>query len=199
MIEPIVVVGPGRCGTSCVAGVLHHLGVFMGSRLAPANASNPSGHWEDCDFLELNVAFLEHIIGRAEWAQGVRQVVERRTALQIPWGWKDPRTCNLLGDYLEIVDRPRFIRCRRDAAQIEASIVRAYRELGWTETDAHVLRVGRERELDRYLPRYDTFEVDFTELRTRRRTTIESLVQFCGLDGVTGQQIQAAIGFVREG
>jgi hypothetical protein len=197
MIQPIIVVGPGRCGTSCVAGVLHHLGVFMGLRLVAAHASNPYGHWEDCDFLELNVAFLNLTIARSEWEKGIRQLIKRRNALQIPCGWKDPRTCNLLRDYLEFFDNPKFIRCIRSAAQIEASIVRAYGENGWTPTDAHVLRVRREQELDQYLPRYNTFEVDFTELRTDRRKIVESLVQFCGLAEVTAQQIRSAINSVR--
>lgn len=34
----------------------------MGSRLVPAHPSNPYGHWEDCDFVELDDALLRRTI-----------------------------------------------------------------------------------------------------------------------------------------
>jgi len=194
MIQPIIVVGPGRCGTSCVAGVLHHLGVFMGSRLVPADATNPYGHWEDYEFVKLNSALLRERIGRSDWEKRTRKLIDCRIALGIPWGWKDPRTCDLLRDYLTFFDNPTFIRCIRSAPQIEASIIKAY---GWSPTNARLGRLRREHELDQYLPRNNTFEVDFTELRTDRRKIVESLVQFCGLAGATEQRISSAINFIR--
>jgi len=194
MIQPIIVVGPGRCGTSCVAGVLHHLGVFMGSRLVPPDFTNPYGHWEDYEFVKLNSAFLSQRIARSKWEEQIRKLIECRNALGIPWGWKDPRTCDLLRDYLEFFDNPPFIRCIRSATQIEASIIKAYR---WTPTNARLGRLRREQELDRYLPRRNLFEVDFTELRTDRRKIVESLVQFCGLAEATEQRISSAINFIR--
>jgi hypothetical protein len=197
MIEPIVIVGPGRCGTSCVAGVLHHLGVFIGSRLVGADVSNPYGHFEDCDFLELNAAVLKQALSRAEWAGRVQRLIEKRRALGVPWGWKDPRTCNLLWDYLEFFHDPKFVRCVRAPGQIEASIVRAYGERGWTSDQAYILRSRRERELDRYLPWYQTIEIDFDQLRQSREEIVRSLVKFCGLRDVAPARICSAVDFIR--
>ena len=197
MTEPIIVVGPGRCGTSCVTGVLHHLGVFVGSHLLGADATNPWGHFEDCDFLNLNASFLNHKLSRGEWSLRVGQVIEERRALGRPWGWKDPRTCNLLRLYLNFFNDPRFVRCVRSAERIEDSVIRAYGDRGWTREDAHQMRVGREGELDRYLPWYRTIEIDFDQLRRHRDETVAALIEFCGLGPVPADKVAASIEFIR--
>jgi len=43
------VVGPYRSGTSCVAGILHSLGVSMGRSLMDSNEANPKGYFEPRD------------------------------------------------------------------------------------------------------------------------------------------------------
>lgn len=197
MTEPIIVVGPGRCGTSCVTGVLHHLGVFVGSNLLGADATNPWGHFEDCDFLNLNASFLNHKLSRGEWSLRVQQVIDERRALGRPWGWKDPRTCNLLRLYLNFFNDPRFVRCVRSAERIEDSVIRAYGDRGWTREDAHRMRVGREGELDRYLPWYRTIEIDFDQLRRHRDKTVSALIEFCGLGPVPADKVAASIEFIR--
>jgi hypothetical protein len=197
MKDPIVVVGPGRCGTSCVAGVLHRLGVFMGSRLVGANPTNPQGHWEDAEFVELNVLHLHNRIEHTEWAVEIEQLADRRRALGRPWGWKDPRTCNLLRQYLELFDNPKFIRCVRDPDEIESSIVKAYGDRGWTLDLARSLREGREEQLDQYLPWYQVVEVDFDCLRQHRESTVQALIEGCGLTGVTKEKVRAAVESIR--
>ena len=197
MTEPIIVVGPGRCGTSCVAGVLHHLGVFMGSRLVGAHPSNPYGHWEDYDFLEPNAALLDRKMATQEWERKVLSLIESRRQLGIPWGWKDPRTCHLLGRYLEFLDAPKFIRCVRSPREIEASMVRAYSHCGWTQQSARAVRRRREEELDAYLPWYQTLTIDFNDLRRHRETTVRRVIEFCGLALATKAQFRGAVNFVR--
>lgn len=104
-IEPIIVVGPGRCGSSAVAGVLHHLGVFMGERLIPAHETNPYGHWEDADFVRVNEAFvMQDRMTAEEWSGAVAELIKKRRALGRQWGWKDPRTCQLLPQYLKFFE-----------------------------------------------------------------------------------------------
>jgi hypothetical protein len=176
---------------------LHHLGVFVGSRLVGADATNPYGHFEDCEFLQLNAAVLKQSITRVQWAERVRQLLKKRRELRVPWGWKDPRTCNLLWDYLAFFHDPKLVRCVRAPDAIEASIVRAYGEHGWTWDQANILRSRRERELDRYLPWYRTMEIDFDWLRQRREEVVRSLVEFCELNDVSPERISAAVNFVR--
>jgi hypothetical protein len=197
MIDPIVVVGPGRCGTSCVAGVLHRLGVFMGSRLVGADRTNPHGHWEDAEFVQLNAMRLGKRIEHAVWASGIEKLAYTRRALGRPWGWKDPRTCNLLRDYLELFDNPKFVRCVRDPDAIESSILRAYGDRGWTPAQARSLRETRDAQLERYLSWYETLEIKFERLRRNREGTVRVLAEFCGLADVTEDRMQEAVGFIR--
>jgi len=46
----ILVLGTPRSGTSCVAGILHHLGVPMGEELMPPDEWNPAGYFQDREF-----------------------------------------------------------------------------------------------------------------------------------------------------
>ncbi len=50
----IIVLGPGRCGTSTLARGLIALGVDFGRRLKPAARKNPRGFFEDLDLLSVN-------------------------------------------------------------------------------------------------------------------------------------------------
>jgi hypothetical protein len=182
--EPIIVVGPGRCGTSCVAGVLARLGVFMGSRFVPANASNPHGHWEDWEILAHNTAILERRVSIEQWRTDIAQLMRDRLGRGVPWGWKDPSTCDLLWEYLGFFHYPKFVRCRRSLKDIESSLVRAYSSYGMTPAGAQEMRSRRERELDRYLPWYPSLTIDFDDLKRDPEQTVDALIQFCGLSDV---------------
>ncbi len=103
----IVVLGGHRCGTSAVAGVLHHLGVFMGYRFVGAGKYNKRGHWEDKVFL----GHHKRIVG--SWKnpkvdfephrQVYSRLVRRREEEHELWGFKDPRTIFMFPYFLEVV------------------------------------------------------------------------------------------------
>jgi len=103
MSKPFIVLGMHRSATSLVAGGLHKFGVDMGRRQLGRTKSNRKGHFEDKDFLELNIEILNanggtwrnppdtinpHLLGRA-----AQELVEAKmdTGNEL-WGWKDPRT-----------------------------------------------------------------------------------------------------------
>lgn len=50
----VVVVGPGRSGTSALTRAVAALGVDLGSNLKPGSSKNPKGFFEDLDLLDLN-------------------------------------------------------------------------------------------------------------------------------------------------
>lgn len=108
MSDQIIVAGFHRSGTSLTAQLLHQAGLFLGERLVGANASNPFGHFEDWDFVELHEQILADngltwvidcpivpYIGGQRW-QRARQIVEGRNASRRLWGFKDPRACMFL-------------------------------------------------------------------------------------------------------
>jgi hypothetical protein len=73
----VVVLGPGRCGTSTIARGLISLGIAFGHRLKPAARKNPRGFFEDLDLLDINY--------RAHAALGLR-----RNGASV--GWIAPET-----------------------------------------------------------------------------------------------------------
>src|SRR5580700_8927125 len=66
----LVVLGMHRSGTSALTGMLHHLGVALGSRLMAATPDNPRGYWEHSDIV----------------------AVHERLMTALGWGWDDIRS-----------------------------------------------------------------------------------------------------------
>lgn len=56
--KQVVVLGIHRSGTSMVAGMLRHMGVFMGEDLIGKSKYNVMGHFEDRAFMHINEAIL---------------------------------------------------------------------------------------------------------------------------------------------
>jgi len=118
----LVVAGMHRSGTSCVAGLLHSAGLFLGDRLLAADPTNPCGHFEDLDFLDYHRSLLrahgftddgfivDHRIDPpGRFRRQAAALVAARRALLRPWGWKDPRTLLLLPFWQELVPDARFL------------------------------------------------------------------------------------------
>src|SRR5262245_25640620 len=57
----IVVLGPGRCGTSTLTRGLMAIGVELGNRLKPGMRKNPRGFFEDLDLLDINYRAHERL------------------------------------------------------------------------------------------------------------------------------------------
>ena len=196
--EPIIVVlGPWCGGTSAVAGVLHHLGVFMGANFAWAYRG-PHETWEDSHLSKLCVrAFTEPgaqlqmdpqalVANLRGWADSHRGAA--RTAGRRP-GVKHPLLCVAMDFVREacgpvvpvVVDRP--------VRNVIASLDR----LGWwkdeqerAESTAHLIAAR-----DQALAGAATVRVDFEELRAAPAVVIRRLADELGLD-VTEAQLTAA-------
>jgi hypothetical protein len=130
-----------RSGTSFLAGVLAGMGAAMGDRLLPADAGNPRGYYED----EMVLAFHKQLLAarvekrqtRADFLQGAgfdpawsdaeasqaRELVEksRREGL---WGWKEPRTCLFLAQWLEILPQARCVAVYRHPLEVYYSFLK---------------------------------------------------------------------------
>jgi hypothetical protein len=96
----VLVLGVPRSGTSTVAGVLHHLGVFMGERFPDPSPMNPRGFFEDQEIIELHRHFLDHgafpetviLTDDPEKLAAYESFIRRREALGRTWGFKDRYT-----------------------------------------------------------------------------------------------------------
>jgi hypothetical protein len=196
--EPIIVVlGPWCGGTSAVAGVLHHLGVFMGANFVWAYRG-PHETWEDSHLSKLCVrAFTEpgaqlqmdarsFVANLRSWADSHRGAarVEGRRA-----GVKHPLLCVAMDFVREacgpvvpvVVDRP------------VANVIASLNRLGWwkdeqerAEATAHLIAAR-----DQALAGTTAVRVDFEELRAAPADVIRRLADELGLS-VTEAQLQAA-------
>ena len=100
--KTIVVVGVARGGTSIVAGALHHLGMYMGSKYhAPV--------FED---MRLSLAFE----GKSK--ESFKQVIEDYNQHHPVWGWKRPSSLHDLPRVASAVRNPFFIFVFRDLFSI---------------------------------------------------------------------------------
>lgn len=162
---PILVVGPGRCGSSTVARLLHtRLGVCMGYRFQMPDEFNEGGYFEDKDLQWANGMLLgahKRVPSIAaefvrdpkafarRWKAYTEEVIRLRRAIGRPWGIKDPMICQVLETYGRMMPDCRIIRCHRPAERIAASFVRMY---SWDPDRAVEIVLDREAELDEYLP-----------------------------------------------
>ncbi len=106
--DQLIIAGFHRSGTSATARLLHRAGLFLGYELLEALPSNPYGHFEDKEVVTLHSQMLADneqtwmvgepflpVVGERRWRR-MRQIIERRNAEQVIWGFKDPRACLFL-------------------------------------------------------------------------------------------------------
>jgi tetratricopeptide (TPR) repeat protein len=196
--EPIIVVlGPWCGGTSAVAGVLHHLGVFMGADFVWAYRG-PHETWEDSHLSKLCVrAFTEpgaqlQVDARSFEAQLRIWADNHRGAARAAGRWpgvKHPLLCVAMDHIREawgpvvpvVVDRP------------VPNVIASLNRLGWwkdeqerAESTAHLIAAR-----DQALAGTATVRVDFEELRATPAVVIRRLADELGLE-VTEAQLKAA-------
>jgi len=209
--EPFIVAGPPRSGTSLIAGLLHRLGVSMGSEedLFPANADNPTGYYEDINFVFLNDAILSEAggsvwspptQGRIRHAASDTSIIARMKYFlkdrerEEPWGWKDPRNCLTIRSYLDHCS-PRIIVCNRDPVLIAESMVEFNGELSQdeafnlaTEYFERIIGVIRTENLPYLIMHHELTLME-------PRSAVSELLKFTGLDA-DHDIIQNAVEFV---
>ena len=114
-----IVLGMHRSGTSVVAGILHFNKVSMGTyetfwpRPLP---QNPKGFYENYDFRKINDIILQESdyntkhyktrIPIPEPSKNIRgkmiKIVRKYESKFKNWGWKDPRTCLTISNWIEV-------------------------------------------------------------------------------------------------
>lgn len=133
----VVIGGMHRSGTSYAASVLQSAGLVLGERLLGPDPTNPRGHFEDRDFLELHQALLRDrgfadtgfVAGQAveptaAFRARAADLVAARRAQGRPWGWKDPRTVLLLDAWRELLPEGRYLIVFRPPWEVVDSLYR---------------------------------------------------------------------------
>ena len=213
--KTVVVLGMHRSGTSVVAGILHALGVNMGTASAGEqwvgkHWSNPTRHFENPDFVAMDFLLLggdaTGIRGPPDWrGVGARipQFSAEAKALlarseEEMWGWKDPWTVLTLEAYLPFLRSPYFVFVHRPREEILASLRK--RSTAQDVHIAHLFDLYMERiELEKgKLREYPILEIDYPTLLARPGPTVGELIEFLGLRP-TREELDRALGMVLGG
>ena len=135
-LDVVVITGMHRSGTSLTTSLLQSAGVFIGDRLLGINLSNPKGHFEDLDFVELHQNILQSQGLPSEgWNDNTgKKISQRYIAIAQKlitereqhsiWGWKDPRTVLFLDFWSQLLPQLKYVFVYRSPWEVVDSLYR---------------------------------------------------------------------------
>ena len=115
----IIILGMHRSGTSTIAGLLHFNKISMGTYQnfwpRPLN-QNPKGFYENFDFRKINDEMLKNVGYNVKsynpeipiphltnkFVNKMVKVIKNCNRDYLDWGWKDPRTCLTIRQWMEV-------------------------------------------------------------------------------------------------
>lgn len=205
----VIVLGMHRSGTSMIAGILDRLGINMGDNLIGAMPSNPYGHYEDKEFVELNDRILHAAGGSWYNPPGRKALLEQQNIFKVDilslvqkinnsseyCGWKDPRTSLTIELFNSYLTAPKFIVCHRAAVQVANSLQK--RSGIALEKGVNLKREYDSRLVDFFtrnksLPKIDLY---YNDVIANTRERISSIVDFLMI-GPSSAKFKEAEGFV---
>ena len=211
LVEPFVaVLGLHSSGSSCLAGVLYHLGVHMGNELGGFYGTNPD---KNCGFEASGLASIcesaipfpstEYMWKRGKiWSHLKQWINDRRTEaaeMKTIAGGKYPQLCrmgnqlrNICGTHLRVVVSDRPLQ-----ASIDSIIKRSKGRQPDDQLEAHQrwLHKGRQELMEDLAP-HQVLRVPYDDLLKDPRFHINRLVTFLDIQ-VTEAQIQRAVAHVQ--
>lgn len=140
----IIITGMHRSGTSMLAGILYHLGVYMGDDLMIDDIDigqvqeQPCGYFEDREFMRINDMILQKAKGAwdriPDWGFLLKKcregnntldvLLEKRSRNYQYWGFKDPRTCLTISAYLGRQNCKIIVIYRNQVDVVESLVIR---------------------------------------------------------------------------
>ena len=132
--DQLIIAGFHRSGTSATARLLHRAGLFLGYELLEALPSNPYGHFEDREVVDLhqqllyanertwlvNEPFLP-VVNPSHW-QKLRRIIEQRNTEHALWGFKDPRACLFIMIWKYLLPDMKLLLVYRHFAEVTRSL-----------------------------------------------------------------------------
>ena len=173
MIDPVMVIGTGRCGSSFVSGIFHKdFHISMGTKFKRPDTRTVGGDFEDAEIKRNNQNLLNNDVTFHGWMKIFSLIIENRCSVGGPWGYKDPRTIELLGLHLSFFDRPKIIWCIRNRDLVIKSLVEKF---SFTEDRAKLLHDSRIVFGRRLMRGRDYLPIRFTEERRSREDVIQAI------------------------
>jgi hypothetical protein len=131
----LIVAGMHRSGTSLTANWLAHCGLDVGDDLLKRPLDNPTGHYEDLDFLHFHVDLLKNngldylVFGDQKITTSADDRIKAQALIAArqgrrQWGWKDPRTTLVMDFWYSLLPDMKVLVVYRHYAQIADSLLR---------------------------------------------------------------------------
>jgi hypothetical protein len=187
----VAVLGSNRSGSSCVAGVLHLLGVSMGERFQKPDKANPKGYFEA---LGLKPIVRKRQSSRAR-VQELRKWRDTRARTNPTiFGGKYYQMCHIVSDLAKAWPGMKVIATDRPVAEILASIERAgfRKQIPMSRRESRVRRLIADRDRDLAALKIPTLRVAFSELVLSPMEVIDKIVEFLGISPTEQQRADAA-------
>ena len=206
----VVVLGSGRSGTSILTRFLGACGMRLSDEMVGASEQNPEGAFEDKEIFDIQTQIFSNMGSsqllpmpkdwmRGEWVNdSIRQlrdvIVQRVSASDGLWGFKDPRTPLLLPLWIRVFNKvnvvPFYLMAVRDPRAVASSLNRQYgfsenaAELFWLYKDIETLyHTGGNLFIVHYEDWFDRPEalahelLEYTGLRLSENMNIQSILQ----------------------
>jgi len=144
----IVILGPGRSGTSLLMHILYHLGMGVSDNLIAESVANPLGPFEDAEIFETQTALLQELGTNVfvpmpdGWLQdkasfrtiaNLEKIIQNRIEkCEGIFGFKDPRTSMLIPLWVRVFNKlkisPAYILAIREPKAVISSFLRQYNQ-----------------------------------------------------------------------
>lgn len=118
--------------------MLHQAGLFLGHELLGAHPSNPHGHFEDVEVMNLHEQILSDngqnlfvespfspVIGNKRWHR-MCEIREKRNAEHALWGFKEPRTSLFIMAWKHLLPESKVLIVYRHFAETTYSLARRH-------------------------------------------------------------------------
>ena len=209
--KTVVILGMHRSGTSMIGGVLKELGVNLGKDSPGRQISNPLGHFEDGELLNLNEYILSQAGGSwdnpppaaqiqnqaAKMDDRIQKIIQNKRLANPdqPWGWKDPRMSLTINLYLPYLRNPYIIWSQRDPVSISNSL---WIRNKMPDYEANKLTEYYHQQIIDFVrghPELPVLKIPYHEMIGQPEIWIDKVVDFIDLD-VDELQLTKAADFV---
>lgn len=185
----IIILGLHRSGSSCLAGVLHRLGVYMGSDF---RGCEPDGGYEDRQLSRLceramRFPYLNPRQSITQFAENARGWVVRHNSSAEVVGAKYPHLCH----YVRSLESLTTLKIVHASRPLEESIQSLIKRSGKRQSHKQLENVQRflwqqkTEFLDEYAAKVDGcshYTVEYDQLLNWPRQTISELAEWLGLN-----------------
>jgi hypothetical protein len=174
----VAVIGPARSGTSCTAGIVHYLGISMGTRLRRPSRKNPKGFFEDRPFQVI-------VRNPGNRVTKFRAYARQRGGEVI--GVKAARLCVHVPSLVSAFPNLKVITVDRPIPEIVASLKKNRRNV----SPSFVKRRIQKRDNDIQSLKVDVLRLQYHETLKDPTGTVDKIIAFLGITPTEEQRAKA--------